>query len=203
MINITADLINHKDFQLCLEKMPERFTDVLLVSLNKAAVTFNSITKKETMKKWNLPTEATKNYKVKKASLKTGYMDAQVILESSRINPMKLSPSQTEPMTGKTTGGVSFYLRGKPRPESRGFIANIKGTVNMFRVVREGKGDGPYKRTSTGKPALERITVMPAPLMTISEKENIDEMALEKAQIAFNNEFIAQCEGWLITEGFK
>jgi hypothetical protein len=191
MIGISSELLNNTSVNMLLKKAPGKFEDVAIEASNKATVYARSETRKRTPKKWNVQKEELQDFKLTKASKKSGEIAALATLRGKRIPLIKMGANPKGVMTGKTTGGVSVLIRGARHQFRSAFVSNIGGRFQVYR--RKGKDRFP----------VEALTTASIPQMVGSEKENIADDVINDAQKVFNDTFVSEAESWLRVMGGK
>jgi len=193
-----------KGAEAFFKKYPDILAEIVKNSLNKAGQAYYKAARKMARNEWGLPYEALRGYRQKKA--KKEYLKTMGFMPGEKIDVKYLNPTPNTPMTGKTTGGVTFTLFGERVNLPFAFYSHlpVRG-AGVYRALKD-KSTGKYARTEkgrAGKSYLTSINTLSFPQLLRSRLTNAPSMLSEITQKAYNEQFTLETNACLSLWGAK
>jgi len=189
MIDISVELANELAVKRFCKELPHKFNEVISDAVNDTATWLRREAKRKISEKLKIEND-TKEYKMKirNSSVTAGLMTANLIFRGGQIPLSKVSGTSQE----KT--GVRFSILDKAYTVPGTFFATMPGS----------KHRGIFERLFQKKKLpIDQLYTASIPQMTVSEKTDIPEELLQKAQETFEQFFVDGCEKQLSLLGAK
>jgi hypothetical protein len=201
MINITNELANDPVIQRFVRECPERFTDIMETAINKAAQRIRYLVKKEVPNKWGVSKEELKDFHLKRAMRGHGELVAAAILRGASLPLFKFqNVTPRNPMTGKTSGGVSVMIAGQSQRFKNAFVAKMG---NNHTGIFERTGEFGLNKKGVNREHIRELFSSAVTGMAASDKTKIPEKIAPMIQEEFETHFKREAESWLSLLGAK
>lgn len=201
MIYISNELANHNAVQRVFDEMPDRFLDIATEAANTAIAKVKKTGVKRLKSDWNVPKGETGEWTVRRAKAGDDSPMATASVKSPRLGLINFGAKPANPMTGKTSGGVSFMLGGQRHTLRNAFVAEMSsGHKGIFQRI---SGTQMPSRQGQKREQIRKKLTTTVPHLILSERKGIKDKIDEETQAVFEEAFISGCASWLVAMGAK